>query len=110
MLNKTFIIGNVGKDPESKTTLKGGMFTKFSVGVSEQIKGEQNTQWFNCKSFNAQAEYIQRNVQKGTKVYIEGSMKSNKYQDKTYWDLLVNIIEILDGRKQSDKNQSNRSY
>lgn len=107
MLNKTFIIGNVGQDPESKQTLKGGVMVKFSVGVSEKIKGEQNTQWFNCKSFNSQAEYIQRNVQKRTKVYIEGVMKSNKYEDKTYWDLLVNKIEILDGRKQNDNYPRN---
>ena len=106
-LNKIYIIGNVGDNPICKDTSKGGLFVKFSVGVSEVYKEQKNTQWFNCTSFNGQAEYIERNVQKGTKVFIEGAMKSNKYENKTYWDLFVNKIEILDGRKKNDNNQRN---
>jgi len=101
-LNKIHIIGRVGKDPESITTKSGDVMTKFSVAVSDKYNGEERTQWFNCKAFKYSATYILNNVQKGTQVYIEGSMQSNKYEDKTYWDLITSKVLVLDGRKAQD--------
>tara|TARA_R100001015_G_C4633230_1_gene197907 strand:+ start:4308 stop:4628 length:321 start_codon:yes stop_codon:yes gene_type:complete len=98
-LNKIHIIGNVGRDPESITTSTGAALTKFSVAVKSQSKGDDQTQWFNCKAFTNTATYVLKHVQKGTKVFIEGSMKSNKYNDKEYWDLMCNKVLILDGKK-----------
>mgnify|MGYP003131869003 CR=1 FL=1 len=103
-LNKIHIIGNVGKDPESKDTSMGSSLVAFSVAVSSKRKGEDHTQWFRCKAFNNTALYIERNVQKGTKVFIEGAMQSNKYEEKEYWDLIVNKVLILDGKKETNDN------
>ena len=103
-LNKIHIIGNVGKNPESIETKTGNIITKFSVGVSEKFNGEDRTQWFNCTAFKYAANYILKNAVKGTQVYVEGSMQSNKYQDKTYWDLNVSKVLILDKKKDHHEN------
>lgn len=103
-LNKICIIGNLGKDPESKELNNGKLMTKISVCVSENYKGEEQTQWFTCKAFGNQASFIHRNAQTGSQVYVEGSMKSNEYEGKTYWDLMIQKIEILNGRKPNGNN------
>jgi len=103
-LNKIHIIGNVGKDPESKPTSMGSTLVAFSVAVSSKRKGEDHTQWFRCKAFNNVGMYIMDRVQKGSKVYIEGAMQSNKHDDKEYWDLIIHKIIVLDGKKESNGN------
>tara|TARA_R100000278_G_scaffold54958_2_gene45755 strand:- start:1117 stop:1437 length:321 start_codon:yes stop_codon:yes gene_type:complete len=103
-LNKIHIIGNVGKDPENKPTSMGSSLVTFSVAVSGKRKGEDHTQWFRCKAFNNIATYIMDRVQRGSKVYVEGSMQSNKYEDKEYWDLMIHKIIVLDGKKETNGN------
>ena len=103
-LNRIHIIGNVGKDPENKSLSMGSSLTKFSVAVSSKRKGEDHTQWFNCKAFNNIGMYVTDRVQKGSKVYVEGAMQSNKYEEKEYWDLIVNKVLILDGKKETNDN------
>jgi single-strand DNA-binding protein len=103
-LNKIHIIGNVGKDPESHSISMASSVTKFNVGVSTKRKGEDHTQWFTCKAFNNVGMYAMDHLQKGTKVFVEGAMQSNKYEDKHYWDLIVHKVLILDGKKATNDN------
>ena len=106
-VNNLNIIGNLGRDPERKGSgFSDNLVVKFSVGVSEKVKGEQKTTWFNCVAFGSKAEYILRNCQKGTQVFIDGSHRSEVYNEKTYWSLFVNKVVILDKRKESENGQS----
>ena len=100
-LNKIHIIGNVGRDPESKPVANGNTLVNFSVAVSSKKQGNPHTQWFNCKAFNNTALYISNHVQSGTKVFIEGAMESHEYEGKTYWNIMCFKILVLDGKKET---------
>ena len=85
-LNKVMIIGNVGK-VEIKQTQSGLTLTTLSLATSQKFTNKQGqevteTEWFNCVAFGKPAEIIAKYVQKGHKLYVEGSLKTEKYVDK----------------------------
>ena len=87
MVNKVILVGNVGQDPESKQVGDSSV-VKFSIATSESWKdknsGERktDTEWHTCEAWGKLAEIIQQWVKKGSKIYIEGSIKTEKYTDK----------------------------
>ncbi len=87
-VNKVILVGNVGKDPEVRTTQSGARFANFSLATSESWKdkatGErkENTQWHRITIFNdALVGVTERFVRKGSKLYIEGQLETRKWQD-----------------------------
>ncbi len=89
-LNRVMLIGNVGGVPEIRSTQEGKKIASFSVATNESWKdkntGERRdqTEWHNVVIFNEKlVEIIERYVQKGTKLFVEGSLKTRKYTDKT---------------------------
>jgi single-strand DNA-binding protein len=88
-VNKVILIGNLGKDPEIKSFQNGGKVANFSVATSEQWKdkmtGErkERTEWHNV-SINSDGlvGVVERYLKKGSKVYIEGSLRTRKWQDR----------------------------
>ncbi len=88
-VNKVILIGNVGKDPEVRTFNNGGKVCNFSIATSESWKDKQTgerkekTDWHNVAVFNeGLIGIIERYVKKGSKVYIEGALKTRKWQDR----------------------------
>lgn len=88
-VNKVILIGNVGKDPEVRTFGNGGKVANFSVATSETWKDKQSgerkekTDWHNVAIFNeGLVGIVERYVKKGSKVYIEGQMKTRKWTDR----------------------------
>lgn len=88
-VNKVILIGNVGKDPEVRTFGNGGKVANFSIATSETWKDKQTgerkekTDWHNIAIFNeGLVGIVERYVKKGTKVYIEGALKTRKWQDR----------------------------
>lgn len=88
-VNKMILVGNVGKQPEIKTTQHGKKIASFSLATSEKWKdkatGErkEKTEWHNVVIFNeALAGIIERYVSKGSKLYIEGQHQTRKWTDK----------------------------
>lgn len=81
-LNKAQIIGNVGRDPEIRSTPSGVLIANLSVGVTEKRKDGDHTEWFRVVAFNKLAEIIQQYIKKGSAVYMEGRMQTKKYEDK----------------------------
>ncbi|WP_371395485.1 single-stranded DNA-binding protein [Fretibacter rubidus] len=88
-VNKVILIGNVGKDPEVRTFGNGGKVCNFSIATSESWKDKQTgerkekTDWHNIAIFNeGLVGIVERYVKKGTKVYIEGALKTRKWQDR----------------------------
>ena len=87
-LNKVSLIGSVGKDPEIRKTQDGKLIASFSLATSESWKdkstGErkQNTEWHKIVIFGQLAEIVERYVKKGSKLYLEGSLKTRDWIDK----------------------------
>jgi len=88
-VNKVILVGNLGRDPESRTMQSGGKVVSFSIATSEswndKASGErkEKTQWHRIAIFNEKlGEIAERYLKKGSKVYLEGSLESRKYTDK----------------------------
>ena len=114
-LNKVMLIGNLGKDPEVRSFQNGGKVCNFSLATSENWKdknsGErrEKTDWHNVAIFNENLVRIaEQYLKKGSKVYIEGSLQTRKWQDQSGADkyttevVLQNFngtLVLLDGRE-----------
>ena len=105
-IQKLIAIGNLGKDPE---TFNGG--SRFSIAVSEKWKdknsGEQReaTEWINCVAFGKTGEIAAQYLHKGSKVYIEGKLKTDSYEKEgvKHWStsVVVRELQFLDSRGDS---------
>jgi len=106
MVNKVILIGNVGKDPEIRDLESGVKLASFSLATNESYKDkagewQQNTEWHNITVWRAQAERVERQVKKGTKIYLEGKLATRKWQDKDgndryTTDVVANYFRVLD--------------
>ena len=89
-VNKVILVGNLGKDPESRTFANGGKVVSFSVATSENWKdrssGErkEKTEWHNVSIFSeGLARVAEQYLKKGSKVYLEGQLETRKWQDQS---------------------------
>ena len=86
-LNRVQLIGRLGKDPEGKFTPTGKKVTHFSVAVSNRWKSnegemKESTEWVNVEAWERLGETCQEYLKKGSLVYLEGRLKTDKYEDK----------------------------
>lgn len=109
-LNKVMIIGNLGADPETRHTPSGIAITNIRVATSEVWKdkdsGEkkEKTEWHRIVLFNKLADIAKQYLRKGSKVYIEGSLKTTRWQDKDgsdrySTDIVASEMQLLDAKK-----------
>ena len=110
-INKVILVGNLGNDPETRTFPDGGSLTNISVATSESWKdrqtGEQQerTEWHRVTFNGRLAEIAAQYLRKGSKVYIEGSLRTRKYQDKQTGadryatDIVAREMQMLDSRQ-----------
>lgn len=109
-VNKAIIIGNCGQDPETKYMPSGGAVTNLTIATSETWKDKQTgqpqerTEWHRVVFFNRLAEIAGEYLKKGSKVYIEGSLRTRKWQDKNTGadryttEIVANEMQMLDSR------------
>lgn len=120
-VNKTITIGTLGADPEVKQFSNGGSITTISVAVSEKWTDKQtgqpkeNTEWLRIVFNNKLAEIAAQYLRKGSQVYIEGSLRTRKYQDQTGQDRFVTEIhamemQMLGGKGDNTQQQNNGGY
>lgn len=86
-LNKVILIGNLGKDPELKTTPNGTAVAHFSIATTESWKNQQGekqtrTEWHNIEVWGKQAEVAQKYLAKGKQIMVEGKIQYQEYTDK----------------------------
>ena len=86
-LNKVLLIGNLGRDPETRHLPSGGAVSNFSIATTERFKDKQGqqqekTEWHNITMYNRLAEIAQQYLRQGSSVYIEGRIQTRKWQDK----------------------------
>ena len=117
-VNKVIIIGNLGADPEARQFNNGGNVTNISVATSEQWTDKQSgekreaTEWHRISLFNRLGEIAAQYLRKGSKVYIEGSLRTRKYQDQSGQDRYVTEIradqlQMLDSRSEGQAPNNN---
>jgi single-strand DNA-binding protein len=106
-INKVILVGTLGKDPETKYMPSGNAVTNFSVATSESWKdksGEKQevTEWHNITMFGKVAEIAEKYLKKGSKVYLEGKLKTEKYQkngvDKYITKIICDQMQMLDSK------------
>ncbi len=108
-VNKVILIGNLGKDPEMKSFPNGDAFCNLTLATSEswtdKTSGEkkEKTEWHNLVFTRKLAEIAGQYLKKGSKIYVEGSLRTRKWQDKDGHDrytteIQVNDMQMLDGR------------
>jgi len=120
-VNKVILIGNLGKDPEVRYMPSGSAVTNISIATSESWKDKQTgdkqerTEWHNVVFFNRLAEIAGEYLKKGSKVYVEGSLRTRKWQDKNTGqdryttEIVANEMQMLDSRGGSDSYQGGGS-
>jgi single-strand DNA-binding protein len=108
-VNKVIIIGNLGADPEVRYMPSGSAVTNIRVATSEGWKDKQSgetqerTEWHRIVFFNRLAEIASEYLRKGSKVYIEGSLRTNKWQDQSgneryTTEIIANSMQMLDSK------------
>lgn len=107
-LNRVTLIGNVGQDPEVRSTQNGGRVATFSLATTRSWNGpngdrQEKTEWHRCVAWNigkgqGLADIIERYVHKGDKLYVEGRIEYRQWQDKenvTRYTTEINVRELL---------------
>lgn len=107
-INKVILVGNLGADPEVRYTAGGTAIASLSVATSEQWTDKQSgqkqerTEWHRVKLFGRLAEIAGEYLKKGRQVYIEGSLRTDKYTDKQgverySTDIIASDLQMLGG-------------
>ncbi|EGV07197.1 single-stranded DNA-binding protein [Haemophilus pittmaniae HK 85] len=121
-INKVIIVGNLGNDPEVRTMPNGDAVANISVATSEswtdRNTGERRevTEWHRIVFFRRQAEVCGEYLRKGSQVYVEGRLKTRKWQDQNGQDRYTteiqgDVLQMLGGRQNAgDFQQSAPSY
>ena len=108
-INKVILVGNLGGDPETRYTASGAAITNITVATSESWRDKQSgetqerTEWHRVVFFNRLAEIAGEYLRKGRQVYIEGSLRTRKWQDQNGQDrwtteIVANEMQMLGNR------------
>lgn len=123
-VNKAIIVGNLGHDPELRQSTNGDPLVTLNVATSDAWKdkttGEQKerTEWHRIVFFRRLAEIVGQYLQKGSRIYVEGTIRTRKWQDENgseryTTEIIANQMQMLDSRKELvdnlPQNQQNAS-
>ena len=115
-INRVTIIGNLGQEPELKFMPNGNAVANFTVATSEKWKDKQTgedketTEWHRVVIYQRLAEIAGEYLKKGSKVYLEGKLRTRKWQnqqgaDQYTTEIIVNEMQMLDGKPQNSGQQ-----
>ena len=107
MINKVILVGRLGKDPEIRSTPNGNTVAKFTVATDERFtdksgEKQERTEWHNITAWGKLAEICGQYLRKGKLVYIEGSIRTDSWDDKETGqkryrtDIIANQMQMLD--------------
>ena len=115
-VNKVILVGTLGKDPEVRYAQSGSALASVSVATNESWKDkngekQERTEWHRVKFFGRLAEIAGEYLKKGSQVYIEGSLRTEKYTDKAgvekySTDIIANEMQMLGGRPDGNRAES----
>lgn len=112
-VNKVILVGTLGANPESKTFPNGGSVCQFSIATSEKWQNKQTgdwieqTEWHRIVANNRLGEIAQQYLKKGSKVYIEGSLRTRKWNDQNgqerySTEVRADHLQMLDSAPQAN--------
>jgi len=115
-LNKVMVIGNLGADPELRATNSGESVCSFRLAATEKWKSkggdeQEHTEWFKCSLWGKSGEALAKHATKGSSLYVEGSLRTRKYQDDTGADryateLRVDKWQFVGSKPNGDRNDA----
>jgi len=119
-VNKVILLGNVGKDPEMRSTGGGTLVANFTLATSDRQKDTQGnwqdrTEWHNLVAFTRLAEIVRDYVKKGSKLYVEGKIQTRSWDDKETGakryrtEIVVNDLSLLSGRDEGGSGGYSKS-
>lgn len=117
-INKVILIGNLGADPEIRYMPNGGAIANISIATNESWKDKQTgelqeyTEWHRVSFFDKLAQIVAEYLKKGSKVYIEGSLRTKKWKDPNGNDrysteIRATTMQMLDSKDSNQKNNVN---
>jgi single-strand DNA-binding protein len=120
-INKVIIIGNLGRDPEVRYTPSGAAVCNLRIATTRNWKNrdsgerQEETEWHSVVLYDRQAEVAGEYLKKGRPVYIEGRLKTRKWQDKEGQDrytteIVADTMQLLGGREDGGGGGGGRSY
>jgi single-strand DNA-binding protein len=108
-VNKVILIGNLGRDPETRYMPEGGAITNISIATTDKWKDkngemQEKTEWHRIAFFGKLAEIAGEYLKKGSQVYVEGRLQTRKWQDKDGQDkytteVVANVMQMLGSRQ-----------
>jgi single-strand DNA-binding protein len=105
-LNQCSFIGRLGKAPETRVTPNGDAVTNFSIACGWKTKTKEGTEWVNVSTFGKLAEICAQYLDKGSQVYVQGKMKTEKYEangvTKYSTKISADTVQFLGKGKESD--------
>lgn len=109
-LNRVQLIGRLGKDPEARFTPTGKQVVSFSLAVSNRWKSagefKETTDWFNIEVWERLGEVCQQYLHKGSLIFLEGRLKTDKYDDKGetkyFTKVVAQSMQMLDRKPEED--------
>lgn len=110
-LNRVQLIGNLGKDPETRFTPSGKKVTHFSLAVGRRWKtpegeAKEHTEWFNIEAWGRLGEVCQQYLHKGSLAYIEGRLRTDRVEDKGetkyYTKVVALMMQMLDRKPEEE--------
>lgn len=119
-VNKVILIGNLGNDPEVRYTPSGSAVANVNLATSETWRDKQSgelqdrTEWHRVVFFNRLAEIVGEYLRKGSKIYVEGTLRTRKWTDKNNierytTEIIANEMHILDSRNAGPSSHPNQT-
>lgn len=110
-MNKVILMGRLTRDPEISSSTSGTTFARFSIAVDRRFsrEGEPDADFFNCSAFGKTAEFIERNIHKGTKILVSGRLQNNNYTNKEgqkIYDVRVVVEDVEFGESKKETTNS----
>lgn len=114
-VNRVLLIGNVGKDPEIRSTAKGTKVANFSLATQRRIKKDEDwenvTDWHSITAYSKSAEICEKYITKGKQVFVEGSLRNDSWEGKdgrrqSKTVIIVNNLQLLGKREDSKRDSS----
>jgi len=121
-INKVILIGNLGNEPEIRYTPNGSAVANITLATSTSWRDKQTgemqerTEWHRIAFFNRLAEIVGEYLHKGSKIYVEGSLRTRKWQDKTTGadryttEIIANEMQMLDSRSNNTSHNNGNHY
>ena len=116
-MNKVFLSGNLTRDPEIRYTQTGKAFARMGIAINRRYKDQESVDFFNLVAWDKTAEFCGRYLVKGSRVLVEGTLRTNSYENKdgvkvNAVDIWVDNIEFAGGRPANagDSRPANDNY